>query len=65
MGTAYSIAHPREAIEMTYEVYPTLKPSSGDIEQAIARSSPGGQMLRVAVVNSSGELGIIAADLGC
>jgi len=50
---------------MTYEVYPTLKPSSGDIEQAIARSSPGGQMLRVAVVISSGELGIIAADLGC
>ena len=36
MGTVYSIAHPREAIEMTYEVYPTLKPSSGDIEQAIA-----------------------------
>ena len=36
MGTAYCIAHPREAIEMTYEVYPSLKPSSGDIEQAIA-----------------------------
>jgi NitT/TauT family transport system substrate-binding protein len=35
MGTAYCIAHPREAIEMTYEVYPSLKPSSGDIEQAI------------------------------
>ena len=36
MGTAYCIEHPREAIEMTYEVYPSLKPSSGDVEQAIA-----------------------------
>ena len=27
MGTAYSIAHPREAIKLTYEMYPRLKPS--------------------------------------
>jgi NitT/TauT family transport system substrate-binding protein len=35
MGTAYTIAHPREAIRISYDVYPRLKPSSGDIEQGI------------------------------
>ena len=37
MGTAYTIAHPREAIKISYEVYPRLKPSSGDIEEAITK----------------------------
>ncbi len=35
MGTAYCIAHPREAIKISYEMYPRLKPSDGNIEEAI------------------------------
>lgn len=40
MGTAYTIAHPREAIKLTYEMYPRLKPSDGNIEEAITRDEP-------------------------
>lgn len=35
MGTAYAIAHPREAIKITYELYPQTRPSSLDGEEAV------------------------------
>ncbi len=35
MGTAYAIAHPREAIKITYELYPQTRPSNMDGEEAV------------------------------
>ena len=35
MGTAYSIAHPREAIALVYKHYPQTKPQGIELEQAI------------------------------
>lgn len=40
MGTAYAIAHPREAIKMVYEVYPQTKPSNMDLEDAVTYDMP-------------------------
>ncbi|MEP9380536.1 ABC transporter substrate-binding protein [Aquabacter sp. CN5-332] len=40
MGTAYAIAHPREAIKMVYEVYPQTKPTNMELEEAVTYDMP-------------------------
>jgi NitT/TauT family transport system substrate-binding protein len=35
MGTAYTIRHPREAIEIVYELYPETKPQGVELEDGI------------------------------
>lgn len=35
MATAYTIAHPREAIKIAYEVYPQIRPSNMELEDAV------------------------------
>ena len=40
MATEYSIAHPREAIEAVYEVYPQTKPSNKSVEDAVTFDLP-------------------------
>lgn len=35
MATAYTMAHPREAIKIVYERYPQVKPSTMELEEAV------------------------------